>query len=102
MSAAGSIVGFPRGRGTWNRGFPGCALPYLPVYVPPRRWFILGLTRSVPANLTAYTDPANLHVLTFDKDTGKLAQFPSAQTALVEVERYTQEAPPITAFEPPV
>ena len=100
MSAAGSIVGFPRGRGHLEPWVPRLCSSSFACVCPPRRWFILGLTRSVPANLTAYTDTANLHVLTLDKGTSKLAQFPSAQTALVEVERYTQEAPPITAFEP--
>jgi biotin/methionine sulfoxide reductase len=43
----------------------------------------------------------NPNVLTLDKGTSKLAQCSIAQTALVEVERYHGEPPPITAFEPP-
>lgn len=43
----------------------------------------------------------NPNMLTIDKGTSKLAQSPTAQTALVEVERFEQEAPTITAFEPP-
>ncbi|MGI9613503.1 MAG: molybdopterin dinucleotide binding domain-containing protein, partial [Acidimicrobiales bacterium] len=43
----------------------------------------------------------NPNVLTADKGTSKLAQGPSAQTCLVEVERYDGEPPPVTAFDPP-
>ena len=42
----------------------------------------------------------NPNVLTRDKGTSRLAQSPTAQTVLVQVERYEGEAPPITAFEP--
>jgi biotin/methionine sulfoxide reductase len=40
--------------------------------------------------------------LTLDKGTSRLAQGPSAQTALVEVEKYAGVPPPVTAFEPPL
>ena len=43
----------------------------------------------------------NPNVLTLDKGTSRLAQSPSAQTALVQVERYTADVPEITAFLPP-
>jgi biotin/methionine sulfoxide reductase len=43
----------------------------------------------------------NPNVLTLDKGTSKLAQGPSAQSALVEVERFDGVAPPVTAFQPP-
>ena len=43
----------------------------------------------------------NPNVLTLDKGTSKLAQGPSAQSALVEVERFEGEAPPVTSFMPP-
>jgi biotin/methionine sulfoxide reductase len=43
----------------------------------------------------------NPNVLTLDKGTSKLAQSPAAQTALVEVERFDDEIPPITVFSPP-
>ncbi|MDH3233734.1 MAG: molybdopterin-dependent oxidoreductase [Alphaproteobacteria bacterium] len=43
----------------------------------------------------------NPNVLTLDKGTSKLAQGPSAQSALVEVERFDGAAPPVTAFVPP-
>jgi biotin/methionine sulfoxide reductase len=44
----------------------------------------------------------NPNVLTLDKGTSRLAQGPSAQTTLVEVEKYSGEPPPVTAFEPPL
>jgi biotin/methionine sulfoxide reductase len=43
----------------------------------------------------------NPNVLTLDKGTSKLSQGPSAQTALVEVERWTDPVPAIAAFDPP-
>src|SRR5271170_9242 len=44
----------------------------------------------------------NPNVLTLDKGTSRLAQGPSAQSTLVEVEKYLGELPRITAFEPPL
>lgn len=44
----------------------------------------------------------NPNVLTLDLGTSRLAQGPSAQTALVEVERFPGTPPPVGAFEPPV
>lgn len=44
----------------------------------------------------------NPNVLTLDKGTSRLAQGPSAQTTLVEVERYESPAPAVSAFEPPL
>jgi biotin/methionine sulfoxide reductase len=44
----------------------------------------------------------NPNVLTLDKGTSQLAQGPSAQTTLVEVEKYSGEPPRVTAFEPPL
>ncbi|HXP29526.1 MAG TPA: molybdopterin dinucleotide binding domain-containing protein, partial [Stellaceae bacterium] len=44
----------------------------------------------------------NPNVLTLDKGTSRLAQGPSAQTALVEVEKFVGEPPPLTAFTPPL
>lgn len=43
----------------------------------------------------------NPNVLTLDKGTSRLAQGPSAQSALVEIERYAAVLPPITVFDPP-
>ncbi|MGB6553285.1 MAG: molybdopterin-dependent oxidoreductase [Candidatus Binataceae bacterium] len=44
----------------------------------------------------------NPNVLTLDKGTSCLAQGPSAQTTLVQVEKYVGEPPPVTAFDPPI
>jgi biotin/methionine sulfoxide reductase len=58
----------------------------------------------------AWYDPAepfgldkhgNPNVLTPDRGTSKLAQGPIAHSALVEVEKYAADAPPVTAFIPP-
>ena len=43
----------------------------------------------------------NANVLTLDKGTSKLAQGPSAQTCLVEIERWEGPAPDVQAFTPP-
>ena len=43
----------------------------------------------------------NPNVLTLDIGTSRLAQGPSALTALVEIERYAAPAPPVRAFAPP-
>jgi biotin/methionine sulfoxide reductase len=43
----------------------------------------------------------NPNMLTLDKGTSKLAQGPSSQTVLVEVERWTQALPEIAAFDRP-
>lgn len=44
----------------------------------------------------------NPNVLTLDKGTSRLAQGPSAQTTLVEVEKYPGSLPEITALVPPL
>jgi biotin/methionine sulfoxide reductase len=54
-----------------------------------------------PAEIGSLDKHGNPNVLTLDKGTSKLAQSPAAQTALVEVERFTGELPPITVFAPP-
>ena len=43
----------------------------------------------------------NPNMLTLDKGTSRLAQGPSAQTTLIEIEKWTGEVPPITVFTPP-
>ena len=43
----------------------------------------------------------NPNVLTIDKGSSRLAQSCVAQTALIEVERYEDQAPPVTAFDAP-
>jgi biotin/methionine sulfoxide reductase len=44
----------------------------------------------------------NANVLTLDRGTSRLAQGSSAQTALVQIEKFVGELPAITAFEPPI
>jgi biotin/methionine sulfoxide reductase len=44
----------------------------------------------------------NPNVLTLDKGTSRLAQGPSAQTTLVQIEKLVGEPPPISAFDPPL
>jgi biotin/methionine sulfoxide reductase len=54
-----------------------------------------------PATIGSLDKHGNPNVLTLDKGTSKLAQCSSAQTVLVEVERFSGAAPAITAFVPP-
>ena len=54
-----------------------------------------------PAEIGSLDKHGNPNVLTLDKGTSKLAQSPTAQTTLVEIERFDGEPPPITVFEPP-
>jgi biotin/methionine sulfoxide reductase len=54
-----------------------------------------------PAEIGSLDKHGNPNVLTLDKGTSKLAQCCSAQTALVEVERFDGAAPPVTAFSLP-
>jgi biotin/methionine sulfoxide reductase len=51
-----------------------------------------------PGSLDKHGNP---NMLTLDKGTSKLAQCSIAQTALVQVERWTGPVPPVTAFQPP-
>ncbi len=56
------------------------------------------LNPGEPGSLDVHGNP---NVLTLDKGTSKLAQGPSAMTALVEVEPYIGEPPPVKVFMPP-
>ena len=56
------------------------------------------LDAGEPGSLDKHGNP---NVLTLDKPTSQLTQCCAAQTALVEVERYRDTAPEITAFDPP-
>jgi biotin/methionine sulfoxide reductase len=53
------------------------------------------------ADAAAFCVHGNPNVLTRDAGTSKLAQGPSAQTCLVQLEAWTGELPPITVFTPP-
>jgi biotin/methionine sulfoxide reductase len=54
-----------------------------------------------PADIGSLDKHGNPNVLTLDKGTSKLAQCCSAQTVLVEVERFNGTPPEITVFTPP-
>ena len=54
-----------------------------------------------PGRIGALDKHGNPNVLTPDKGTSSLGQGPSAHSALVEMERYEEELPEITAFQPP-
>ncbi|MGE3536229.1 MAG: molybdopterin guanine dinucleotide-containing S/N-oxide reductase [Candidatus Tectimicrobiota bacterium] len=55
-----------------------------------------------PGQIGSLDRHGNPNMLTLDKGTSKLAQCCSAQTALVQVERFDGEAPEITVFAPPL
>jgi biotin/methionine sulfoxide reductase len=54
-----------------------------------------------PEAATGLDRHGNPNVLTLDKGTSRLAQGPSAHTALVEMTRLAEPAPPVTVFDPP-
>ena len=54
-----------------------------------------------PADIGSLDKHGNPNMLTLDKGTSKLAQSCAAQTTLIEIERYEDDPPPITAFETP-
>ena len=54
----------------------------------------------VPGEIGSVDVHGNPNVLTIDKGTSKLAQGPSAMSALVEVELFEDELPPIKIFSP--
>jgi biotin/methionine sulfoxide reductase len=51
-----------------------------------------------PGGLDRHGNP---NVLTQDKGTSRLAQGPTAHTALVQIEKFENELPTVRAFEPP-
>lgn len=55
-----------------------------------------------PGAIGSLDKHGNPNVLTLDKGTSRLAQGPSAQTTLVEVEKHIGAPPRVTAFDPPV
>ena len=67
------------------------------VRLPTGAWFD-PVEPGVPGSLDVHGNP---NVLTPDKGTSKLAQGPSAMSALVEVEKFEGDVPPIRAFTPP-
>jgi biotin/methionine sulfoxide reductase len=67
------------------------------VELPTGAWFN-PLEPGVPGSLELAGNP---NVLTRDKGTSSLAQGPSANTCLVDVEPFTNAAPPPTVYDPP-
>jgi biotin/methionine sulfoxide reductase len=96
--AAGDVVRVYNDRGACLAGVriddgvkPGVAV------LPTGAWFD-PVDPAHPGSLEKHGNP---NVLTLDKGTSKLTQGCSAQTCLVEVEKFKGELPPITAFDPP-
>ena len=54
------------------------------------------------AHIGSLDKHGNPNVLTLDKGTSKLAQTCTAQSTLVEIERYDGDLPPITAYDQPI
>ena len=67
------------------------------VRLPTGAWY----DPAEPGRVGALCRHGNPNVLTLDKGTSKLAQGPSAQTCLVDVEPWTGEPPAVGAFTPP-
>ena len=56
------------------------------------------LDRGTPDSLCKY---GHANVLVKDKPTSRLSQSCNANTTLVQIEKYSGEVPPVTAFDPP-
>jgi biotin/methionine sulfoxide reductase len=67
------------------------------VVLPTGAWY----DPLVPGEIGTLEKHGNPNVLTLDKGTSRLTQGCSALTALVEVERFAGEPPPVTVFDPP-
>ncbi|MEX2649329.1 MAG: molybdopterin guanine dinucleotide-containing S/N-oxide reductase [Alphaproteobacteria bacterium] len=67
------------------------------VRLPTGAWY----DPDEPGAPNALCRHGNPNVLTLDKGTSRLAQGPSAQTCLIEVERWTGPLPEVGAFTPP-
>jgi biotin/methionine sulfoxide reductase len=67
------------------------------VVLPTGAWY----DPLTPGEIGTLEKHGNPNVLTLDKGTSKLTQGCSALTALVEVELFRGELPPVTAFDPP-
>jgi len=67
------------------------------VHLPTGSWY----DPETPATPGALDKHGNPNVLTPDRGTSRLAQGPIAHSALVEVERFAGDPPPVTAFDIP-
>jgi biotin/methionine sulfoxide reductase len=68
------------------------------VCLPTGAWF----DPIEPGQIGSLDKHGNPNVLTRDVGTSRLAQGPSAQSVLVEIEKHMGEAPALTAFAPPM
>jgi biotin/methionine sulfoxide reductase len=57
---------------------------------------------QTPGEIGSLEKHGNPNVLTPDSGTSRLAQGPSAQSALIQVEKLSTDAPPVSAFDPPM
>ena len=67
------------------------------VHLPTGAWY----DPLVPGEAGTLDKHGNPNVLTLDKGTSRLTQGCSAHTTLVEVERWNEPLPPVTAHRPP-
>ncbi len=56
---------------------------------------------ATPGKENSLCKYGHVNVLTIDKGTSKLAQAPSANSALVQIEKFKGKLPAVTAFDPP-
>ena len=64
-------------------------------------WFDPAPSTSVGGNALPFCVHGNANVLTRDAGTSKLAQGSTAQTCLIEMEKWTGPVPPVMVFTPP-
>jgi biotin/methionine sulfoxide reductase len=57
---------------------------------------------ETPGEIGSLDKHGNPNVLTPDRGSSRLAQGPTAQSTLVEAERWTATLPPLTAYDPPI
>jgi biotin/methionine sulfoxide reductase len=67
------------------------------VMLPTGAWY----DPADPATPGSIDKHGNPNVLTIDRGTSRLGQGPIAHTVLVEIEKFSGEPPPVTAFYPP-
>ncbi|MDA1101688.1 MAG: molybdopterin-dependent oxidoreductase [Proteobacteria bacterium] len=67
------------------------------VQLPTGAWY----DPDVPGQIGSLDKHGNANMLTRDSGTSRLAQGPSAQSCLVEIEVFQGTPPPVTAFAPP-
>ena len=67
------------------------------VQLPTGAWY----DPEIPGQIGSLDKHGNANMLTRDVGTSSLAQGPSAQSCLVEIELYEGTPPPVTAFTPP-